>query len=69
MLDRDRAKEETIAEFKRLFGKENPTFDEMRDFLRNLNNVTLKSFDDLIKSRWIWGKNKQIYVFSERLLK
>jgi len=43
-------KEEVI---KRLFGKDNPTIDEVRAFSRNLCQNTIQTFDDALKSRWI----------------
>ncbi len=58
MLDRKRSEKERIAEVKRLFGKEHPTFDEMRAFVKKSNQELITSFDDALKSRWLWGKHK-----------
>jgi hypothetical protein len=69
MLDGDENREERKEVIKRLFGTENPTFDEMRAFVRNMNQETLRNFDDLIKSRWIWGKHKANLRIFRNLIK
>jgi hypothetical protein len=69
MLDRERTEEERIAENKRVFGKENPTFDDMRDLVEKRSKHTSKLFDDAINSRWTWGNNKSnLEMFRELMV-
>jgi hypothetical protein len=42
----------------RLFGTEHPTFDDMRNFVQKSNQELIQTFDDALKSRWLWGKQR-----------
>lgn len=58
-MDKATGKEESRAVAIRLFRKENPSFDEIRAFIRNLFEDALKDFDKKINSRWTWGNRKR----------
>ncbi|MGA2309684.1 MAG: hypothetical protein ABSG57_09080 [Candidatus Bathyarchaeia archaeon] len=51
--DEEKVKDDKEEVIKRLFGKDNPTIDEVRAFSRNLCQNTIQTFDDALKSRWI----------------
>jgi hypothetical protein len=59
-LDKATGKEESRAVAIRLFRKENPSYDEIRAFIENLFEDTLKEFDKTINSRWTWGNRKRL---------
>jgi len=40
------------------FGKEKPSFDEIRQVSRAMHKKTIKLFDDALKSRWMFGDKR-----------
>lgn len=54
-------------EIKRIFGKENPSINEVRLFSQKISEDTLRVFDAQLKSRWI-GKDKRMYLQAFRTI-
>lgn len=66
--DEEKVKDDQRKELiKNLFGKDNPTIDEVRAFSRNLTQNTIQTFDDQLKSRWI-GRDKKAYLTTFRAI-
>jgi len=67
-LDKATSNEERQEVIKRIFGKENPTYDEIKRFMKQIHQNTLDELDKTIKSRWVWGDKKQFLIVTRGLL-
>ena len=54
-------KDNTEELIKHLFGKDNPTIDEVRAFSRKISQDTIELFDEQLKKRWM-GRDKRAYL-------
>jgi hypothetical protein len=65
--ERKMSEYEIKEEIKKIFGKDNPSIDEVRSFSQKISEDTLRHFDNQLKSRWI-GKDKRMYFRTFRAI-
>lgn len=51
----------------KIFGKEDPSWSELKEFTKKEREKTLSVFDDKLKSRWLWGDKKRFLILDRSI--
>ncbi len=49
-------------EIKRIFGTENPSYDDMRKYAKKYYQGLLEKINGSLKSRWVWGNRRSMLL-------